>query len=385
MDRTGIEAAGAAWMHDVNELDSGFICNRLECAGGMRARSSSGSAAGVEQYGMKYEADVSFETRRHGDDTGPLHVSVNLPTVVTCDDVTGQCRAAGDAMKIHEVIVIGALLGSVSFAATAAPPGAVDAVAAAATADFDLLRAAAERQDPRAMYALGEAFDEGLGVPSDPQQAYDWYVRAAARGHAEAMNRLGTLYAEGRGVACDYVAALAWYQRAAERGSGTAVRNIATMYFYGFGVVQSYEKAASLLQAGARSGNADAENKLGTMYEQGLGERRDLARARELFRKAAAQGYPPGMVNMGRMYAGAIAGDRDDVRAYALIRAAIDAGVPASMQDMALSEFHAVAGRLDAKQLARAETMAIGFSAAIDDDRFRPARSAAGARQIAWN
>ena len=86
------------------------------------------------------------------------------------------------------------------------------------------------------MYDLGRKFDEGLGVATDEQQAFQWYSRAAARGHAESMNRLGILYAQGRGVPQDYVAALAWYREAAVRGSLTAVSNAATLYFYGLGV-----------------------------------------------------------------------------------------------------------------------------------------------------
>jgi len=233
-------------------------------------------------------------------------------------------------------------------------------------ANPDVYGAAADDRAADAMYAVGEAFDAGLGVRSDAHQAFDWYMRAAALGHAEAMNRLGVLYAEGRGVSRDYSAALGWYRRAAAYGSSSALSNLATMYFYGFGVPQSYPKAAQLLQIAVRGGAADAQNKLGALYDDGLGVVKDQKRALELFRQAALQGYPPAMVNLGRMYIEAIAVARDVVRGYALIRAAVDAGIPASLQELALRELGTAAGRLNAEQLARAQALASSSLCGID-------------------
>ena len=132
-------------------------------------------------------------------------------------------------MKTPGVLVIGLLLGAASLAAAAPSPGR-PAPLAVTGPELELYRTASEHQDSQAMYALGEAFDEGLGVPSDPRRALQWYTGAAVLGHAEAMNRIGVLYAEGRGVPRDYVAALAWYRRALAQGSDNAVGNIATMW-----------------------------------------------------------------------------------------------------------------------------------------------------------
>src|SRR5437879_1607602 len=283
----------------------------------------------------------------------------------------------GTHMKIHRLIAMGVLLAGAGIHSASAKPDLPGIATSAETAAQRIYRTAAEDEDPAAMYDLGRKFDEGLGVATDEQQAFQWYSRAAARGHAESMNRLGVLYAQGRGVPQDYVAALAWYRQAVARGSLTAVSNVATLYFYGLGVPQSYSMAAELLQAAAQQGAADAQNKLAAMYNDGLGVAQDQRKARELFRQSAEQGYPPAMVNLGRMYAEAIGGKRDEIRGFAWIQAAINVGVPASMTELAYFELGAATARLDRRQLARAQQMARQLPAAASSvgERSHPAPS----------
>src|ERR1700747_2087949 len=100
-------------------------------------------------------------------------------------------------MRMPQLIVIGMLVGGVSLAAAASLD--VPGVMTHTGAQLELTGPEVVRHcaaiDRQAMYDLGEAFDEGLGVQSDPKQALQWYLRAAACGHAEAMNRIGVLYA----------------------------------------------------------------------------------------------------------------------------------------------------------------------------------------------
>lgn len=46
-----------------------------------------------------------------------------------------------------------------------------------------------------AQHALGEIYDEGLGVEADPARAYLWYRRAAEQGFPPAVERLAELRA----------------------------------------------------------------------------------------------------------------------------------------------------------------------------------------------
>jgi TPR repeat protein len=61
----------------------------------------------------------------------------------------------------------------------------------------ELLRKASDRGDADAQYNLGWAYESGLGVAKDRQQALEWYGIAAGKGHAIALQRLDKLNAGG--------------------------------------------------------------------------------------------------------------------------------------------------------------------------------------------
>jgi TPR repeat protein len=58
--------------------------------------------------------------------------------------------------------------------------------------------------DPESMFLLGNCYNEGLGIPRDPEQARLWWQRAIARsGHSDAKLALGQALMEGKGLPCD--------------------------------------------------------------------------------------------------------------------------------------------------------------------------------------
>jgi TPR repeat protein len=57
------------------------------------------------------------------------------------------------------------------------------------------LRNAADRNESRAQYNLGWAYESGTGVPRDTQEAIKWYGKAADAGIQEASVRLARLTA----------------------------------------------------------------------------------------------------------------------------------------------------------------------------------------------
>lgn len=129
--------------------------------------------------------------------------------------------------------------------------------ARAAAIAFEVLatvRALADAGEREAMFLLGTAYDEALGVSENLAEAVGWYRRAADRGHVLAQHNLGNLHAAGRGVAKDDAQAVAWWRRAAEQGDAIPMF------------------------------------RLGEMYEAGRGVERDLALARAWFERAAARG-----------------------------------------------------------------------------------------------
>lgn len=76
-----------------------------------------------------------------------------------------------------------------------------DALAAIQRKDYakalPLLNAAAEKNDARAMNALGILYLQGLGVARDEKGAVEWWEKAANAGNLNAMNGLASLYARG--------------------------------------------------------------------------------------------------------------------------------------------------------------------------------------------
>lgn len=81
-------------------------------------------------------------------------------------------------------------------------------------------RAAAERGDARAQYAVGLIYEDGRGVKQDFREAVRWYRLAAAQGEWKAQTGLAWMYAIGEGVPQDYVRAHVWFAFAAVSASG---------------------------------------------------------------------------------------------------------------------------------------------------------------------
>jgi Caspase domain/Sel1 repeat len=73
----------------------------------------------------------------------------------------------------------------------------------------------AKEGDPQAETYVGEIFEKGMGQPSDPAKAAEWYQKAADKGYAQAETNLAYLYEKGIGVAADPVKALNLYRQAA--------------------------------------------------------------------------------------------------------------------------------------------------------------------------
>jgi len=66
--------------------------------------------------------------------------------------------------------------------------------------------------NPAAQNSLGNLYYLGLGVPTDLEQASNWYFQAASQGFGPAQINLGNLYSQGMGVPVDAMRAFAWYK-----------------------------------------------------------------------------------------------------------------------------------------------------------------------------
>jgi TPR repeat protein len=142
-----------------------------------------------------------------------------------------------------------------------------------------LMRTAADRDHPDAVYWLSHLYSQGeerdslllragelgslegqrdLGVlyatgdwtgPHDPVRGAEWYRRAADRGHADAQYNLGFMYLLGEGVPSNHKEGLQWLLGAADQGDEAAFRLLADLYrngYYGvpldFGEAERWDK-----------------------------------------------------------------------------------------------------------------------------------------------
>lgn len=193
------------------------------------------------------------------------------------------------------------------------------------------LRKAAEKRDPRAMHALGTAYEmdrryhwamvwyrnaaeekayapamssiakmyeRGLGVEASRAEALAWYRKAVAAGSVEAMVDAGEIHQRGLAGARDANEALRLYRAAAARGSARGMVAIGRMYQEGDGVPRDYEAARSWYRKGVAAGSPDAMNNLGVLYRNGWGVRENRAEAIRWFRRAARAGSTVAAANL---------------------------------------------------------------------------------------
>lgn len=113
-----------------------------------------------------------------------------------------------------------------------------------------------------AVFLIGTAYDEGLGVPADPVVAAAWFHRAADTGHVLAQHNLGNAYADGRGVAKIEAMAVYWWRKAAESGDAIPQVRLAQMYEQGRGVARDLAEAIRWYRRSAERGNALAAEAL---------------------------------------------------------------------------------------------------------------------------
>jgi hypothetical protein len=122
-------------------------------------------------------------------------------------------------------------------------------------------RNAAEQGVASAQYSLGRMYEQGRGVEQDDQQATLWYRKAAEQGDVAAQNSLGRMYEKSLGGEIDFQQAAVWYlwyRKAAEQGDAEAQYNLGAMYNKGQGVPQDYQQAYAWSSVAAVSGHANA-------------------------------------------------------------------------------------------------------------------------------
>jgi TPR repeat protein len=123
---------------------------------------------------------------------------------------------------------------------------------------IDAVRRQAMAGTVEAVFLMGTACDEGLGLAEDPAAAFEWFSQAATAGHTLAEHNVGNAYAAGRGVAADPAQAAAWWLKAAIKGDAVPQLRLGEAYEAGRGVPKSLDEARRWYGEAALRGNAAA-------------------------------------------------------------------------------------------------------------------------------
>jgi Caspase domain/Sel1 repeat len=180
-------------------------------------------------------------------------------------------------------------------------------------------------------YELGRSLFAAKNYPA----ALDSYKRAYDLGNTRALYALGEMYDSGMGVEKDPARARFYYEIAAQQKFAPAIVNLAAQYERGDGTAIDLAKALSLYREAAELGDAHALNKVGLFNEKGLAVEANVKQARAYYEKAAATGYDEAMINLARCYANGIGGRQDIAEARRLLTKAAQAGSAHARQILA--------------------------------------------------
>ena len=143
-----------------------------------------------------------------------------------------------------------------------------------------LMKEFAEFGDAAAQFTLAVAYEFGLNVPQDYEQAVYWYRKSAEQGLAVAQSSLGVMYAKGKGTAQDGTQAAYWYEKAAEQGDAKAQNNLGAAYYRMEGVPGDDVQACFWWILASVQGNRNAHRNLQMIKKEMTPE--EIAEAHQL-------------------------------------------------------------------------------------------------------
>ncbi|MDM5181732.1 TonB family protein [Massilia sp. DJPM01] len=199
-------------------------------------------------------------------------------------------------------------------------------------------RAAAERGEPQAQYALGISYMDGAGVAQDPAQALAWWRKAAAQDHAAAHMAVGLAFHLGIGEKQDRAQAASWYRKAADLGLPQAQHRMGMLAMAQPGYARDVDAAREWFRKGAAQGYAPSQAFYGGLLMKGVSPEW-IEHGLALVRKAAAQNDVQGQFLLGRCYENGNGVARDVAQAAALYeQAALNGSKPAQESIAAMYE-----------------------------------------------
>lgn len=119
------------------------------------------------------------------------------------------------------------------------------------------------------------------------EDAVNWLKISAEKGHALSQTALGQHYDNGLGVEENYSEALKWYKLAAEQGEPHAQYMLGCHHANPNWAI--YEEAVKWFTLSAKQGHPYAQTRLAELYIEGKGVGKDFDEALKWYKLAAAQ------------------------------------------------------------------------------------------------
>ena len=127
--------------------------------------------------------------------------------------------------------------------------------------------------------------------------------KAADKGNPEAQTAIGNAYLTGQQGIRDIRLAVEFFQKAAQAESKQAAFQLAMIYFVGEGVIeQDVNRAVCYMEQSAKAGFPMAEYMLGEWYRKGYTGCQDCDKAFMWMQRAAKHGVPLAQSRLGDMY-----------------------------------------------------------------------------------
>lgn len=134
-----------------------------------------------------------------------------------------------------------------------------------------------------AQYALGQAYQKGLGCARSGASAYRWLHSAASNGHIDAQFELGLILLAPRDLDWLVGESSGWIKSRGSQEEGL----VAALFPAGLDLSDSVEKGFLLLQSAAENGKPEAQANVGWLLLKGLGCVRDRGKAFRYLKAAA--------------------------------------------------------------------------------------------------
>jgi uncharacterized protein len=146
-----------------------------------------------------------------------------------------------------------------------------------------------------AMVLLAELYSGGLGVPKNDEKAHSWYKAAADKGDRNAIYALGLMHIHGRFLKKDKDEAFKYFEKSADMGHLASLYNLGLLYMERGEDV----KAADSFEKSANAGLADAQYALSQFFNSGRGRVKDIVKSTNYLEKAAKQNLTEAEVEYG--------------------------------------------------------------------------------------